>query len=45
MRARTMNCRDCIHDGECNGQPYCGGAWYERREDEIETEKEAEDGE
>lgn len=45
-----MRCRDCIHEGECNGQPFCGGAWYARitdtgDDDETETEQESDDGE
>lgn len=24
-----MDCESCIHDGECDGLPYCGGRGYE----------------
>ena len=24
-----MMCDTCVHDGQCDGLPYCGGARYE----------------
>lgn len=46
---KAMNCRYCIHNGECNGQPFCGGVWYAAddstyRPADEEEEQEAEDG-